>query len=205
MTAHRLREFVLRCSSGAYIEEKSDLHVDIARQVWEKCKGHFTLPLGARVLDIGTGSGYALRMFSEEGLNPIGISCLPDEVDRINDGKGWGPAIECDMHDIHTGVPGTFDFCWVRHCLEHSPCPGFVLGEIHSILNPTGYLYVECPMPDTSCGHTVNPNHWTVLTKSGWQQLILRSGFTILENLSITFATQLGDDEYAGFICQKNG
>ncbi len=200
----RIAAFIEKCSAGAYVEPESELHTQITRQVWEqKVKPLVKLPSAATVLDIGCGSGLAMRMFTDEGFVVIGVTCLEEEaraIAQLSDGIGVAAII--DMHSL--GIPRTrYDLVWARHCLEHTPCPAFVLHEINSVLNPGGWLYVECPLPDTACAHTSNGNHWTVLTKSGWQQLIVRSGFTIMETLSIKFAAQAGEDEYVGFICQK--
>ena len=69
-----------------------------------------------------------------------------------------------------------FDFVWCRHCLEHSIFPYFTLQEISRVIKPEGYLYIEVPVPDTSCQNQTNKNNYSVLGKSMWLDLIKRSG-----------------------------
>lgn len=89
---------------------------------------------------------------------------------------------------------GTFDVVWCRHCLEHSIFPYFTLSGFHRILRPGGWLYVEVPVPDTSCAHQTNRNHYSVLGKSMLGSLIERSGFRIVDVLDITFSVPAGPD-----------
>lgn len=202
--ADRIAAFIERCSAGAYVEPASELHTELSRKIWEeKCKPLMQLSDGAWVLDLGCGSGHAMRMFSNEGLWATGLTCLAEEATSITS-DGTLTCIVCDIHALGRRWHGEeFSLVWARHVLEHSPIPAFVLSEIQEIIKPGGFLYVEVPLSDTACKHEENKNHWSVLPKSGWQQLILRAGFTILESLSIKFETQAGSDEYAGFICQK--
>ena len=68
-----------------------------------------------------------------------------------------------------------FDFVWCRHCLEHSIFPYFTLQEISRVIKPEGYLYIEVPVPDTSCQNQTNKNNYSVLGKSMCLDLIKRS------------------------------
>lgn len=197
----RLLEFVGRCTAGAYAEPASELHTELSKDMWKRCKDRFTLPPHAVVLDLGCGSGHAMKMFEDEGFVVCGVTCLEQEAEQY---AGPSDIVCLDIHNIGK-LMARYDLVWARHILEHSPIPAFVLQEIYNIMKIGGYLYVECPMPDTDCRHeTGNVNHWSVLTKSGWQQLIQRAGFKVIEGFSVNFAVKAGDDEYAGFICQKN-
>ena len=75
--------------------------------------------------------------------------------------------------------------------------------EFFRILRPEGYLYIEVPAPDTSCQHQTNQNHYSVLGKSMWIELIRRTGFIFLESLDITFEVPAGPDTYWAFIQKK--
>jgi SAM-dependent methyltransferase len=96
-----------------------------------------------------------------------------------------------------------FDFIWCRHCLEHSIFPYFTLSEFHRVLKRRGYLYVEVPAPNTSCYHERNQNHYSVLEKSMWKELIKRAGFTVLDIMGISLEVPAGPDTYWAFIQQK--
>lgn len=96
-----------------------------------------------------------------------------------------------------------FDLIWCRHCLEHSIFPYFTLIEFFRVLKHNGYLYIEVPAPDTSANHQTNQNHYSVLGKSMWIELIKRVGFKILDINDISFEVATGPDTYWAFTQQK--
>jgi hypothetical protein len=75
--------------------------------------------------------------------------------------------------------------------------------ELYRVVKQKGFLYVEVPAPDTSCQHQTNQNHYSVLGKSMWAELIKRTGFTLLETLDISFEVPAGPDTYWAFFQQK--
>ena len=82
--------------------------------------------------------------------------------------------------------------------------PYFSLHEIFRILKNNGYLYVEVPAPDTGCEHQKNKNHYSVLGKSMWIELISRTGFVNIEAIDITFEIrERGTDIYWAMTQQK--
>jgi SAM-dependent methyltransferase len=171
--------------------------------MWGRIKGRMDLPLGAKVLDLGCGSGLAMDMFYDEGLVPLGVTVMTEEAKAIND-RGIGSAAIMDMHEIGC-FENYFDLVWARHVMEHSPCPMFVLDQIHKALKPNGYLYLEVPGSKecgSASGHEANASHYSVMGPRMWVSLLVRTGFTILESMDINFATQLGPDVYHSFLCQ---
>jgi hypothetical protein len=68
------------------------------------------------------------------------------------------------------------------------------------VLKPGGLLYLEVPAPDTGCNHQRNPNHYSVLGKSMWLELIRRAGFGESHVTDMNFTTGAGPDTYWGFI-----
>jgi len=131
----------------------------------------------------------------------VGITLGPDA--EICRGKGLN-VLEMDLSFLDF-ADGAFDMVWCRHALEHSVFPFFTLSEMHRVLKPGGLLYVEVPAPDTACGHQRNPNHYSVLGKSMWLELIRRVGFGPTTGLDIGFTTGMGPDTYWAFIQQKPG
>jgi ubiquinone/menaquinone biosynthesis C-methylase UbiE len=195
----RLDAFLSKLHGDVYPETPSQLHTDITRQMFRKLMELHPLPAGAKVLDIGCGQGVGLEVFKAAGLDPMGITLGPDaEVCRA---KGLNVA-EMDLSFLDF-ADGAFDMVWCRHALEHSVFPFFTLAEMHRVLKPGGVLYVEVPAPDTACRHQTNPNHYSVLGKSMWVELIRRVGFGATTALDINFKVGLGPDTYWAFIQQR--
>ena len=44
----------------------------------------------------------------------------------------------------------SFDFLFVRHCLEHSPFPYLTLGEYKRVPKTGGKIYIEMPASDNA-------------------------------------------------------
>ena len=86
------------------------------------------------------------------------------------------------------------------NCLEFIPL--FTLHELRRVLAPGGWLYAEMPAPDTSCRHQTNPNHYSVLGRSAWIELVQRAGFAVREVFDIRFQVQAGPDEYWGLLAE---
>jgi len=197
----RLDAFLERLRGDIYPEPPSPVHTAITRQMFDAVRERFPLAPGARVLDVGCGQGVALELFRAAGLSPVGVTLGPDaEVCRS---KGF-EVREMDLSFLDF-EDERFDLVWCRHAIEHSVFPFFTLSELHRVLKPGGALYLEVPAPDTACGHQTNPNHYSVLGRSMWIQLILRTGFPQTETLDLNFTTGAGPDTYWAFLQRKPG
>lgn len=197
----RLVAFIDDLERESYAEAPSSLHTGITRDVLEKVLPRYATDRGARILDIGCGQGPALDVFREKGYcNAVGITLNEEDV-RVCREKGHN-VLKMDQSFL-TFPDEAFDFVWARHVLEHSIFPYFTLHEFHRILAGHGTLYLEVPAPETSCLHETNPNHYSVLGFNAWGSLITRSGFTVIDTVQLNFTTQLGPDQYWGFICKK--
>jgi SAM-dependent methyltransferase len=196
----RLETFLDRISAETYPEEPSGLHDDITARmlemVWVKC----AIPAGAKVLDVGCGQGVALKHFVARGCDATGVALNPTDVEACR--RQGFHVLEMDQSFLDF-PDAQFDLVWCRHCLEHSIFPFFTLSELHRVLKPGGWLYVEVQAPDTSCQHQNNRNHYSVLGKSMLASLITRTGFKILDVMDIDFKVQLGPDVYWAYIQQK--
>ncbi|MFH1350104.1 MAG: class I SAM-dependent methyltransferase [Pseudomonadota bacterium] len=196
----RFERFVEKIKGDVYPEPPSELHLTITHNMFDYFNRKYPLPPGSKILDIGCGQGVALKLFTKNGYTPVGITLSQDDLTVCRqDGH--------EVYEMDQSFLGfadqEFDFIWCRHCLEHSAFPFFTLSEMFRVLGPRGYLYVEVPAPDTSCRHQTNKNHYSVLGKSMWIELMKRAGFMILEDLEISFEVKAGPDIYWVFILQR--
>lgn len=195
----RLDQFLKKLGGDVYPEVPSDLHTAITRKVIDRLFEVCPQPEGARVLDIGCGQGVALEVFQAKGLRPVGITLGEDAA--VCRARGY-EVFEMDQSFLEFG-DAEFDLLWCRHALEHSIFPYFTLSEFFRVLKPGGVLYVEVPAPDTACNHQNNPNHYSVLGRSMWFQLLHRSGFEVAVQFDIGFDARIGPDVYWAFICRR--
>ncbi|MGB3507840.1 MAG: class I SAM-dependent methyltransferase [Microcoleaceae cyanobacterium] len=197
----KIENFLEKIQNDTYPEPQTTLHHQITQQMFDLCLKQISLLPAAKILDIGCGQGVALEIFKKHGFSPIGITLNSEDV-AICQQQGY-QVYQMDQSFLEF-EDNYFDFVWCRHCLEHSIFPYFTLHEIYRVIKPEGYLYIEVPAPDTSCKHQTNKNHYSVLGKSMWLDLIQRTGFKILQVLDIKFDVAAGPDIYWAMIQRKS-
>ncbi|WP_237152752.1 class I SAM-dependent methyltransferase [Oryzibacter oryziterrae] len=195
----RFDAFLKSLWSDVYPEIPSGMHDQITAAAWERVKQTYPLAEGTRILDVGCGQGVALKHFAADKMDAIGIA-IGEDVE-ICKSKGFN-AVEMDLSFLEFD-DASFDVVWCRHVLEHSVFPLFSLRETARVLKPGGILYMEVPAPDTAARHQTNPNHYSVLGKSMWIELLRRSGYRRVTISDINFNIPAGPDTYWSFIVQK--
>jgi len=196
----RLENFLDRIQSNIYPEPEDGGQEEIARRMLNYLIQNGYLKPGSRILDVGCGRGFSMAFFAEQGFSAVGITLGQEDL-KICRQKGLD-VFRMDQSFLDF-KDDDFDLIWCRHCLEHSIFPYFTLSEFLRVLKPGGHLYVEVPAPDTTCRHQSNQNHYSVLGKSMWMELITRSEFIQGKVFDIDFETVAGPDTYFGFIQQK--
>lgn len=196
----RLDRFLEKIKKDTYPEPPTEPHLSITTKMFDYFNNKYALSSNSKILDVGCGQGLALDLFTEKGFAPVGITLNDEDLSKCKQ-KGY-EVYEMDQSFL-TFRDEDFDFIWCRHCLEHSIFPYFTLSELFRVLKPRGYLYIEVPAPDTSCNHQTNQNHYSVLGKSMWIELIKHAGFYMLDALDISFEVPAGPDTYWAFIQQK--
>jgi SAM-dependent methyltransferase len=202
LTEHRFQKlaaFLDHRSSETYPEIPAEPHITITRQMVERI-ATAGLPPGAKVLDVGCGQGIALDLFHRRGFSPLGITLNATDAEACR-ARGFSVR-EMDQSFLDFEAE-KFDLVWCRHCLEHSIFPYFTLTGFRDVLRPGGLLYVEVPAPDTACRHQTNRNHYSVLGKSMWIELLTRSGFQVVDVTDIQFTVPAGPDVYWAFIGRR--
>lgn len=196
----RLDRFLDAIGSDIYPEAESVLHSDISRNMFLHLMEHFAVPERARVLDVGCGSGVALELFREYGLDALGVTLAEADLAAVRERGLVAQAMDQSFLEF---ADHSFDLVWARHVVEHSIFPYFTLSEMNRVLKPGGILYLEVPGAETAAHHELNPNHYSVLGRSMWEQLVTRSGFSVEEGMTIGFELKIGPDAYWAFFCRK--
>lgn len=196
----RFESFLETIASQTYPEVPSGIHDQISAQMFDRFWSQAGLQPGAKILDVGCGQGVALKLFAAKGADAIGVTLNQTDVDVC---RSLGYDVRYMDQSFLDFPDASFDAVWCRHCLEHSVFPYFTLSGFNRVIKPGGWLYVEVPAPDTSCGHQTNMNHYSVLGKSMLGSLIERSGFRVMDILDISFSVPAGPDTYWAFIQQR--
>ncbi len=108
---------------------------------------HRLYPQGGKMVEVGSGLGYLLKSFKDEGWDVLGV-----------DPWRATPTFTQEAHGIET-VPATLeeaklpdastDVVVLLHVIEHVPDPHATLSEIYRVLKPGGHLVMETPRYDT--------------------------------------------------------
>lgn len=138
-----------------------------------------SIPQGCQnVLDVGCGQGQFAGAFVERGLAWTGVTIGEDY--QVAKAKGLDVR-EADM----TFLPfddDSFDLLFVRHALEHSPCPLVTLMELRRVCR--GWMVLILPTPEY--WGVRGRNHYAVFPRDNWLWLLARAGWRPLHEHTFT-------------------
>jgi len=143
-------------------------------------------PPGARLLEIGFGSGAQLRRMRELGWEVTGVDVDPAAVAAA---RNRGFDVRLGELAAQRFPDGTFDAIYASHVIEHVPEPESLLRECHRLLRPGGVFVVVTPNV-RSWGHRVfgeawfslePPRHLVLLGPRALQAAARRAGFGVVE------------------------
>ena len=83
--------------------------------------------------------------------------------------------------------------------------PYFTLSEFYRVTKPNGFLYLELPLADTAALHETNKNHYSLMNKSVWIQLVERTNYKIIDKTEsdIAIINSTGKDKFFMLIAKK--
>jgi len=97
-----------------------------------------------RLLDIGTGAGYFLKLAKDKGFDVIGIEVSERASEFAK--KNYGiPVLNISGLEKAGFEDSSFDVITLFHVIEHLPSPANTLKEIYRILSDKGILVVITP------------------------------------------------------------
>ena len=188
----RIENFLTKVSGEVYSEPDSDMHKRMIDQIVpDLAKNQLGDNKEQAILDVGCGQGYAMEKFKEAGYTNIKGITMSDEDVKATQDKGF----KCEKMDqsFMTFEDESFDFLFVRHCLEHSPFPYLTLGEYKRVLKTGGKIYIEMPAPDNHRPLEYIPNHYSIMGAKQWAALILRHQLQII--VATDFKIELFDNK----------
>lgn len=132
---------------------------------------------GKSVLDVASGEGYGSALLATVAADVIGVDQAEDAVRHANTNYydrntsfRVGSADKLPIADCSIDVVISFET--LEHIVEHDA----FLAEIARVLRPDGLLVMSSPDRDVYSGENQieNPNHKKELTRTEFQELILR-------------------------------
>ena len=165
-----------------------------------------SFPSGARLLELGCGSGRDAAFMLENGFDVTASDGVPEMIDAA---AACHPALAgrlcriCLPRDL-TPVLGPFDGIYAVATLMHLTRPDIleVFARIRRILVPGGRLFFSVPLhrDDVAAdGFDANGRRFTAMTLTDWTGICRRAGFDILT--STTTPDGLGRKTIAWLNC----
>ncbi len=140
---------------------------------------------GARMLDVGCGSGRQLERFRRMGFAVRGVDLRPEAVEEVR--RRGIEAEVCAAESVAAVVPpGSLDLVTAFASLEHADDVRLMLAALHQVLRPGGWVALEVPVTP-SCDErafgtrwrslTEAPRHTSIPSPSGMAALLRDGGF----------------------------
>ncbi len=132
---------------GAYTADGTDLELE--EQVGRHRNHQFrrvlnSFPDGSgRLLDVGCGYGFFLKIAHERGWNAIGVDLNPKGIEYAKE-RLQVNALLGDIKDINF-PDGSFDLVTLWNVVDFVPNPLDFLSEIRRVLKEDGYLFIRTP------------------------------------------------------------
>ena len=166
---------------------------------------HIAVLPGLRLLDVGCGGGYFLRIMNQLGFQTMGVEPSESgaEVARRDGLNIFHGTLEEFQHK--EGV-GKFDVITSSHVLEHVPDPIETLKAMRQLLTSTGYVWIA--VPNAGCVWSQHlgtrwhsrdvPYHLQQFTSESMKKAAQNSGFKVrsLETYSMPSAVAASIRQY---------
>ena len=139
---------------------------------------------GARILEVGCGTGTLLSLLDKRGFEVQGVENSPHAVREAHN-LGLN-VFQGNLFEAHLPA-ASFDAVVLKHVIEHLPSPSAALKEINRILKPGGQVILWLPNADSFEAHLFGkywhgydlPRHLFAFTKHTVTDLLERQGFEV--------------------------
>ena len=113
---------------------------------------------GARILDVGAGSGEALDRYRHQGWDTWGVEL--DAVGAARAGAKGHRMLVGDFADVRFAAGTRFELVRFRHSLEHLGDPVGALGKAASLMAPGAVLLLELPNVGGWLSRLAGESYW---------------------------------------------
>ncbi len=156
-----------------------------ARRLLRYCTG---VPADARILDIGCGDGFHLKLLRKFGKPGWSLEGVDVDARAVEIASRHGATIhQGAVEDIDLGE-NRYDVVYTIQTLEHVAHPDRMLAAIHRLLKPGGRLVVVTDNTDSvdfglfkkrHWGGYHFPRHWNLFNPSSLGRLARTTGFDV--------------------------
>src|SRR5262245_49244719 len=158
-----------------------------ARRLLSWCRG---LSDGARILDVGCGDGFHLRLLRDFGNPSWTLEGVDVNPDAVKAGRDAGLTIHHGEIE-RLGLPSDhYDLVLLIQTIEHLPDPPAILAAIHRLLRPGGRVVIVTDNADSldfrffsgrHWGGYHFPRHWNLFTRKTLRMLAEKVGLEVAD------------------------
>ena len=157
-----------------------------ARRALSWCRG---LPANARILDVGCGDGFHLRILREFGAATWKLEGVEPEPRAVAAARESGLTVHQGTIQEVELPPAHFDLVLLIATIEHVDDPTSVLRAVKTLLRPGGRVVMITDNTDTwdfrlfgsrHWGGYHFPRHWSLFSASTLRSLAARSGLDVV-------------------------
>ena len=150
-----------------------------------------------RLLDIGCGYGFFLKMAHERGWEAVGVDLDPKGIAHSKE-RLQVNAVLGDLREVHF-PDGSFDFVTLWNVVECVPDPLDLLLEIHRVLKNDGRVFIRTPNAVWQYLSFLLANF---LRRLGWGKVFDERPFAtfVFHMTSFSRSTLRSLNEHAGFV-----
>ena len=155
-----------------------------------------------RALDVGCGNGAFLNLLKSNGWLVEGVD-LSTEAART---AKTNFDIDVFVGNVEESKfeASSFDYIHMSHSIEHLPNPVKTLAYLHSLLKPTGQIYIETPNSGSFNFrelkeywlHTDTPRHLFLFSTATLERSLSETGFTVDKIETVAYSAFDWSDTY---------
>ena len=161
----------------------------LARRVLERIRRQ--LPLGGRLLDVGSAAGFMLDEAQNAGFDVLGVE--PNARMGAWARERFGVAVRTGTFPSAAEGIGPFDVVTFGDSLEHLIDPRAALEAARALLSPGGLIAIHTPNVDSRLAHWLGrrwphftpPEHLWFFAPATLTRLLGRTGFRVLEQRTL--------------------
>lgn len=162
-----------------------------ANRLLALCKG---LGDDAKILDVGCGDGFHLRLLRDFGNKNWTLEGLDASEKAVEAANKSGIKVHLGTAENNDLTENTYDLAFLIQTIEHVEKPDEVLPAICRVLKPNGRLIIVTDNTDSFdfrlfkngyWGGYHFPRHWNLFNRRALTQLAEKSGFEVAEMTTI--------------------
>ena len=150
------------------------------RRTWKRISEN--VRSGARILEIGVGSGSFLAFARDRGCSVLGCDLSPSVCNRVS--RRYGVPMHCGPVD-QIPVGPNFDIAILNHVLEHVAEPVTLLTAVRQRMRPGGLVHIA--VPNIECWeatlpgwNSYEPYHLTYFSPATLASAVAKAGISIV-------------------------